>query len=113
MESTAAEAPQPVGSVAVPPNLSAGDFKETITAVVWGRQWTVREVTDDVTGYLKHRGREAIMTINYSAAKVDLVCQGWEIDDNGNHTKFVIPTRWINLIERDLTKGLLDRSSKR
>jgi hypothetical protein len=108
-----ADTPQAVGTVPVPPNMSKADVKESIVAAFLGRQWTVREVTaDHVVGYLKHRGREAILTVNYSETQADLLCLGWKIDDSGVRKEFDLPTGWITNIKKDLTKDLKVRSAK-
>jgi hypothetical protein len=112
-DAPASDAPQAVGSVAIPAGLSQNDVKESIIAAFVGREWTVRDSAGDhVTGTIKHRGQEAILTVNFSASQADLLCQGWEINSAGAHTKFELPKRWIEYIKSDLAKNFLARSAK-
>src|SRR5262245_30505970 len=72
---------EPAGSVEVPAGFSKADVRDTIVAVLVGREWGVKDKTDDrVVGYLKHRSNEATVTLIFTETKVDLFCVGWEID---------------------------------
>lgn len=106
------DGPVVVGAVAVPSNVTAAQVKDAIVAAFMGREWTVREATGDhVTGHIKHRSHEAFMTANYTAAKVDLLCQSWKIDGSGAHIKFELQRKWIAYVKEDLERNLLDRAN--
>ncbi len=103
--SAAEEVSQHVATITVPSGLSVSDVRDSLYAVLLGRDWMVKEKTDDkVVGYLKHRHNEAQVTFSFDDKKIDMSCWGYKITSSGEREKVELPRGWLKNLRSDLNK---------
>jgi hypothetical protein len=100
-----------VGSIPIPSGISAVAARDVIAYSLVARGWTVKEKDlAHVVGHLNHRGTDATITFRIEGEMINVFCDGWRVDKQGQRVKPDQPDSWIKNIKNDVTRRLAKQS---